>query len=438
MRIYPKVGIQVPDILLPVESIPLEKWSVVACDQYTSQPDYWDQVESITNATPSTYQLILPEAYLGKPKEKTHQTLINATMSEFLNKGIFQSVTGMIYIERNLGSKIRNGLVAALDLEQYEFSQNSTSLIRATEGTIVDRLPPRIKIRKNAPLETPHIMVLIDDPEFSVIEPLSKIKNDLPKVYDFNLMMDGGNLKGFLINNLEIETQVINSLSSLTENNQKKFASQTKNAPILFAVGDGNHSLATAKSIWELLKGKVNSDHPARYALVEIVNIHNNGIVFEPIHRLIENCKSDILLEFSNFFTGKVHLEKSSNFNAMVKSVSTPNYLSQKLGIFWENRCWNVEILHPQHTLTVGSLQLFLDDLIMRHPEINIDYIHGEETLQSLGSQTECAGFFLPGMEKSSLFESVIKDGPLPRKTFSMGEAHEKRYYLECRKIQGE
>jgi len=436
MRNYPDIGIQVPEVLIPDESISQEKWSVVACDQYTSQPEYWNRVNQITYGLPSTYHLILPEAYLGKPEEIQHQLQINPTMSSYINAGLFQPREGFIYVERSLGTKIRQGLIAALDLERYDFQEDSQSLIRATEGTIIDRLPPRIKIRENAPLEIPHIMVLIDDSLLTVIEPLSAYTNNFSKLYDFDLMMGGGHLKGYLIDNLEIERKIVASLNVLARKDVQNQKYQHEKSPLLYAIGDGNHSLATAKSIWENIKDRAGANHPARYALVEIVNIHDEGIAFEPIHRLIINFDMDVFHEISRFFLRKINIREVQNFASMVKTVKNHRDNSQVIGIVSNNEFKIVEILNPLHTLAVGSFQLFLDDLIKRHPEIVLDFIHGEEAFFQLGSQPKSMGFYLPTMEKTSLFKSVIKDGPLPRKTFSMGEAHEKRFYFECRKIQ--
>ena len=335
-----------------------------------------------------------------------------------------------------LGSKTRQGLIAALDLEQYDFHNDSQSLIRATEGTVVDRLPPRIKIRESAPLEIPHIMVLIDDPLFTVIEPLAKNINILPKLYDFELMLGGGHLRGYLINSPELEAKIMASLDVLAHEDLQKQKYQLESPPFLFAVGDGNHSLAAAKSLWEKIKGNVNPDHPARYALVEIVNIHNAGIGFEPIHRLIKNLNIDIFKRVSDFFSGQIKIYDAMNQGSMIQIVREQKGSTQLIGTVVGEDFRIIEVANPIHTLAVGSLQFFLDDLINKHPEFLLDYIHGEEAFFQLASQPNSLGFYLPAMEKSSLFKSVMKDGPLPRKTFSMGEAHEKRFYLECRKIK--
>jgi hypothetical protein len=436
MRVYPEIGFQVPDILIPNKSVAKESWAVIACDQYTSQPEYWMKVKKIVGNLPSTYHMVLPEAYLGKPEEWIHTSRINSTMSTYLQTGIFQLFEGLIFVERTLGLKKRQGLIAALDLEQYNFDKDSQSLIRATEGTIVNRLPPRIKIRENAALQIPHIMILIDDPLFSVIEPLSSYTNDFPILYDFDLMLGGGHLKGYLVDNKDIEKRIINSIKNLAGTDVQKQKYQSEGSPLLYAVGDGNHSLATAKVIWETIKDKVGSDHPARYALVELMNIHNSGIEFGPIHRLLMNFYSDLCQDISQFFSEKVKLTKTHSLNSLFKIIKTQGEDSQILGFIFKDEFWVMEILKPPSTLAVGSLQSYLDDLINRFPEIELDFIHGEQTLVELCHQSGNIGFFLPAIDKPSLFKSIIKDGPLPRKTFSMGEAQEKRYYFECRKIQ--
>ena len=438
MRNYPEVGLQVPNVLLPNNSVTIEKWAVVACDQYTSQPEYWDHVIQISDDSPSAYNLMLPEVYLGTPKERQHQSQIFSSMRSYLDSGLFEGFQGFIFVERTLGQKTRQGLIAALDLEQYDFRKDSQSLIRATEGTIIDRLPPRVAIREKALLEIPHILVLIDDPQLSVIEPLAAEAKSLQNLYDFELMLGGGHIRGSLVSDLELERKIVSALGKLLDRDLQDQKYGAGSAPLLYAVGDGNHSLAAAKSYWEEIKRQVSPDHPARFALVEIVNIHNEGIVFEPIHRLVKNAGIDLIGPLSSFFSNAINIRNAQGFNSLVNQIENQSADSQMIGLVGKNRLQIVEILKPLHTLPVGSLQLFLDDLISKHPEISLDFIHGDDALLQLASQPNNIGFYLPAMQKSSLFKSVIKDGPLPRKTFSMGEAHEKRYYLECRKIQGE
>ncbi len=438
MKNFPSVGIQAPEILIPISQIDYKKWAVVACDQFTSQPEYWNTVEKIIGQSPSAYHLILPEAYLGTEKEQNHSSKINSLMKEYLKMNYFQVIEGIIYIERYFDNSVRKGLIAALDLEQYDFTDGADSLIRSTEGTIIDRLPPRIKIRQDALLEIPHILVLIDDPEMSVIAPIIKSSNAIELIYDFNLMQNSGHLKGYHVTSLNLENKVIQALEILIspEIQSEKYGVEKNAPPLLFAVGDGNHSLATAKSVWDKIKKEAPENHPARYALVEIVNIHDEGIVFEPIHRLLKGIKEDWFLSLKNYFNNKLDVQKISDFKTLLSTVSHNQTEDQVFGTFDKSNFWLVSIKEPNHTLTVGSIQNCIDDLILNNQINDVDYIHGDDTILELGSKSGNAGIYLPAMRKDSLFKSVIKDGALPRKTFSMGEAHQKRFYLECRKIR--
>jgi len=438
MKNFSSVGIQAPEILIPNNQIDFEKWAVVACDQFTSQPEYWNTVEKIIGQSPSAYHLILPEAYLGTEKEQTHSSKINPFMEKYLKMRYFQMIDGIIYIERYFDNSVRKGLIAALDLEQYDFTDGASSLIRATEGTIINRLPPRIKIRKDALIEIPHILVLFDDPKMSVIEPITKSSNSIELIYDFNLMQNSGHLKGYHITSPNLESKVIQALEKLIspEVQSAKYGVEKSAPPLLFAVGDGNHSLATAKAVWDKIKHEVPENHPARYALVEIVNIHDEGIVFEPIHRLLKGIKEDWFLSLKNYFNNKLDIRKIADFNTLVSSVSNNQTEDQVFGTFDKSNFWLVNIKEPNHTLSVGSIQNCIDDLILNNQINDVDYIHGDDTILELGSKSGNAGIYLSAMRKDSLFRSVIKDGALPRKTFSMGEAYQKRFYFECKKIK--
>jgi len=430
MRTYPLIGLQAPQILLPKRHIDYSKWAVVACDQYTSQPDYWQEVERFVADSPSTYWLILPEAYLGSEREALHQQHINNRMQELLGQQILYPLEGFVYLERSIASKKRKGLLAALDLERYDFHQGSRSLIRATEGTILERLPPRIKIRKQALLEIPHIMVLINDPRRSVIEPLSNLTGRMTELYDFELMQQGGHLQGFWVSDAEMEKCIVSSIEGL-------LPPSFEDSPFLFAVGDGNHSLAAAKSVWEEIKAASSHDHPARFALVEIVNIHDEGLQFEPIHRVLKGLRMDLLESLQRYFSGQVETEDIPSYAAMRERVNTGSE-KQRFGMLSEQGFHVISLLDPHHTLPVGNLQAFLDDFLSHESAQEIDYIHGDDVLERLSRSSGCAGFYLPAMPKSQLFNTVVRDGALPRKTFSMGEANEKRFYLECRRIQPE
>jgi len=437
MKKIEKIGVQIPEILLPKQGIDLSKWAVIACDQYTSQPDYWTEVERIVGGSPSTYHLILPEVILGTEAEKARIPHIQSSMKSYLEGDIFRMFDGMVYVERTIEGKTRHGLMLCLDLECYDFSKGSRSLVRASEGTIIERLPPRMRIREGAVLELPHILVLIDDPQKTVIEPLARHASQFPVVYDFDLMLGSGHLTGRFIDDPDLERGVTAAIESLADPQcfQQKYGVGTEQAVLLFAVGDGNHSLATAKAIWEMIKSQVGMDHPARYAMVEIENVHDEGLAFEPIHRVLFDVRQDLVQAMQAFYQGPVRYTRLDGCEEMVAVVQNQKGPSHRVGLVKGDVYGVVEIAQPGSNLPVGSLQPFLDDFLKRGGASKIDYVHGEDITCELASHPGNVGFYLPAMDKSELFRTVILDGALPRKTFSMGEAHEKRFYMECRKI---
>jgi len=434
---FPKLGIQIPDTLLPKDSINPQKWAVIACDQYTSEPEYWHAVEISVGDAPSTLHIIFPEVYLGKQDEDAHLCQVLASMKKYLTEDIFSHHEAFILVERKVDGKIRHGLVMALDLERYDFKPGSTSLIRATEGTIVDRLPPRIKIRQQALIESPHIIVLIDDPQHTVIEPIVAQKNTLIKLYDFDLMQNSGHIKGYEVNQPAVEQQAIRALEKLADPDlfKDKYALETPKPVLLFAMGDGNHSLATAKSVWEKLKPSVGMNHPARYALVEIENVHDAGLEFEPIHRVLFGVKKDIKQDLMHYFEGRISFEACNDEKTLLHKISLSNANTHVMGMVSAQGCEVVSIQHPGANLAVGSIQPFLDKWLKEGGADQIDYVHGDDVVLKLGREKGQVGFILPSMAKQDLFKTVILDGVLPRKTFSMGEAQEKRFYMECRNI---
>ena len=412
------------DILLP-DNTDMEKWAVVACDQYTSQPDYWDETAKIVGNSPSTLNYILPEIFLQNDDVNERIGKINSSMEQAISKNVFKEYKdAMIYLERvQDDGEVRAGIVGCIDLEDYDYKKGSVSPVRATEATVIERIPPRIAVRRGAKLELPHIMILIDDDRKTVIEPLETLKNKLQKVYDFTLMQKGGYIRGWLLGKEE-QNQVTAALDELGNIDlfNKKYSLNEKN-PLVFAMGDGNHSLATAKEFYEELKrtnpDKDMSNHPARYALVEIVNLHSPALRFEAIHRIVTGVDTDMLI---------------SKMTDALGLTDNTDSCQQKMEYVIKGKKTYCGISKPTSKLTVGSLQGFLDSFI-KECGGNIDYIHGTEVIDRLSMDDGSIGFILPDMGKSELFPTVICDGALPRKTFSMGHAWDKRYYVECRKI---
>jgi uncharacterized protein (DUF1015 family) len=441
-----KLGIKIPEVLLPQKGVDLFKWAVVACDQYTSEPDYWEEVARVVGDAPSTLNLIFPEVYLGKGAEGERIARIHREMGGYLEQKLIGSPgAGFVYLERQTShAKCRKGLIMAIDLECYDYNPGSKTLVRATEGTVLERIPPRVKIREGAPLELPHIMVLIDDPDCQVIEPLTLQKEKFEQLYDTDLMMNGGHVQGYLVRDERILEEIYRGFVNLVEPAAFNRKYQTTNEPVLlFAVGDGNHSLATAKAVWEKIKQHSQVDlakHPARYALVEVVNIHDPGLQFEPIHRVLFNVASEELFEAMrvSFGEGRFNLERSAawqEIEAQLGESSNRTENRHRIGFVDQEGYGIITIANPKSDLEVGTLQSFMDEWLAQHSETKIDYIHGADVVRKLGSEKGNIGFFLPTLPKSALFKTVVHDGVLPRKSFSMGEAEEKRFYLECRRI---
>lgn len=437
MKNFPSIGVQIPEVFLPESKIDPSKWAVIACDQFTSQPEYWQKVSEIVGDSPSTFHLILPEVYLGKPEEQSRVKSTQLKMQKYLQTNILQGKEGLIYVERTVDGKTRRGLMLALDLEKYDFNKGSQSLIRATEGTILDRLPPRIRIRESASLELPHILVLVDDPADTVLGPVESQRDLLPIAYDFDLMLGSGHLTGRFIDNASIEKGIIDAIEALADpaTFYPKYQVGKDKGLLLFAVGDGNHSLATAKSIWEKLKPSVGMNHPARYALVEIENVHDKGLEFAPIHRVCFDVKEDPMAAMEKHFGSNISFLPAHSSQQMIDQVHQPGVNEQRFGLITPAGFSVACIRNSTSNLAVGTLQNFLDPWVKNGAAAQIDYVHGDNVVCELGAKPGNIGFYLAGMAKSDLFKTVILDGALPRKTFSMGEAHEKRFYMECRKI---
>lgn len=388
------------DILLPKNGF--EKWAVIACDQYTSEPQYWKSAADYVGDAPSALNLVFPEVYLSDDNSKKISE-INANMKKYINDGVFNEFKNtFIYIKRTVtGGKIRRGVTGLIDLCDYSYEKGSKTLIRATEETVPERIPPRVEIRKDATLELPHIMLLIDDPDMTVIAPLDKKTDGEKPLYDFDLMLNGGHITGTALGE-KAAAEMQKALGALIENSDDK---------LLFAVGDGNHSLAAAKECY-----RINKSEKSRYALVEIVNIHDESLEFEPIYRVIFGADPErVIHDFTEFSGGDYNGTDAQEFTCVYGG------RERKISV------------KPSSKLCVGTLQRFIDRYIKENPSLKVDYIHGEKSLRLLAEKPDTVGFIFDGMKKSELFDAVKQDGSLPRKTFSMGHANDKRFYLEAR-----
>ena len=415
---FDRVALRPARILLPAPSVPRETWACIACDQYTSEPEYWRKAFETAGDAPSALRLILPEVYLKESAARI--PVIHETMAQYLKDRLLTPAVdpGFILCERTVPSGTRLGLVCAVDLEQYSFEKGSLPLVRPTEQTIASRLPPRLVIRRGAPVELTHIMILIDDPDRTVLEPLQARKDSLRKLYDFDLMMSGGHLKGWAVDSAEDLARVDSAMNRLLD--------ALGADPLLLAVGDGNHSLATAKAYWnELREGLSEAErenHPARFALCEIVNIHDEALLFEPIHRVVTGTGAESLLADWQAYAAARGMTLDAAEGHAFTVVSADGDTAVTVG-------------NPEGAIPCETVQKFLDDFLARHPKAEIDYIHGEQSLRTLAAAPGAVGFLLPEIDKKSFFSDVKKLGVLPRKTFSMGEADEKRFYMEAKEI---
>ena len=399
------------DILVPAVAEP-EKFAVVSCDQFTSQRDYWEKLDEFVGDAPSALRLIFPEVYLedGDYEERIRQ--INAAMYDYLDKGVFRTLKDSYILVRRQTAYgyTRLGIVAPVDLEDYSYEYPTEAVIRSTEGVVANRIPPRLKIRKDAPVELPHVMLLLDDRDKTVIEPFYKKRDTLEKLYDFELNMNGGHLTGWRIDAAEFDAVLDNYVESIK-------GLYGKESTLVFAVGDGNHSLATARAYWKDVKKTLTPEqrenHPARYALVEIENLHCDGIVFEPIHRFVFGVDdSDFVLHMSTALKGK-----------------------GRLNMFTTNMNYSVAV-SDNSVQAIADIQAAIDAYISSHPDASVDYIHGLDNLHAVADTSDGVAVEMPCIAKEELFGYVVEHGNLCRKAFSMGEAEEKRYYFEAKRIR--
>ena len=416
-------------ILLPAEQIPLEQWGCVACDQFTSDPSYWEKAAQAAAGSPSTLNLILPEVYLEESDVPQRISAIHETMDEYRRSVLTRAVDGFIYVERTEQSgRVRQGLVGKIDLEAYSYAEGATTEIRPSEHTVESRIPPRMAVRRGASLETPHIMMLADDPGCTLIEPIGEKKNELRKVYEGELMLGGGHVAGWAVEDPALLEQIDTALNGLGSYDAR-YPQAKGAAPLKLAVGDGNHSLASAKAYWEEVKQTLTpeqqANHPARWCLAEVCNVHSPAIEIEPIHRVLFNvdCGAVLLalIAWSDSNNAGICFGNAKQQSFTLAGPHIANVLS------FEN---------PVAPLTVGTIDTFIEYFMARHVEARVDYIHDEPAVRALCKEQGGVAFLLPPFEKSDLFKGIVMGGVLPRKTFSMGHAEEKRYYIECRNIE--
>ena len=427
----------IPTILLPREGTDLSKWAVIACDQYTSQPEYWAETDRTVGAAPSTLRLTLPEVYLEGEDVAGRTEEIHRTMRRYLEDGTLRALpAGVILTERwSGGSCPRRGIVLAVDLEAYEYTSGSASLIRPTEKTVVERIPPRLKVRQGASMELPHIMILIDDPDRQIIEPLFDQTDKLEKVYDTDLMQGGGHITGWFISKGAQTDTIEACLEALCDREtfNRKYGCTDAQALLPYAVGDGNHSMATAKAYWEETKKNLSAEeqenHPARFVLVEVVNIHDESLIIEPIHRVLFDVDAEDLL------TGLTEFYQAQGCKSYVADTAPAGADAHVFPFCAADKSGVLVVEQPKWAIPIATMQTGLDAYLEAHPSARIDYIHGEDVVRTLGTKPGNLGFMLPDIAKNDLFRGVVFDGVLPRKTFSMGEAHEKRYYMEAKMI---
>jgi len=443
--VFNDIGVMVPEVILPQADVDMSKWAVIACDQYTAEKSYWQRVHATVGDSPSMLHLIYPEVYLPEKRDTEYINGIREKMHEYESNKVFETLSpGFVLVNRKTPSVAsRKGLIVALDLELYSFEKGSQSLIRATEATIEERLPPRIAVREKATIESPHILVLLDDPQRTVIEPLFSNRDEMKKLYDFDLMESSGHLTGHHVSDRRHVEQVVCALRKLGEKKrfQEKYEAKDSDGPILFAVGDGNHSLATAKRCWEAIKASgASMDHPARHALVELNNVHDEGLDFHPIHRLVEHVDpAAALADMQHFLEEQgsvVTFEEGAKLATSSKQGECHKFefvSKHKSGVF--------TIQNPKMILDVATLDGWLNGYLINTlkdiKKEKLDYVHEQYTIEGKsGADDTTMGFLLPTIDKSDLVKTVVQEGVLPRKTFSMGHAPEKRFYCECRRVQ--
>jgi len=425
MKNKKELGIVVPEILIPDEKINMRKWSVVACDQFITNSRYWNEVERMVGNSPSSLHIMLPEIYLGDPGVADRIARAKQIMRNYLEDSVLNLLPpGFVLVERYIDGKPRKGLMVAVDLEQYDYEAYKKPVIRATEETLLERIPPRVEIRRNADVEMPHVLLLMDDKEKRVIEPLWQRKDRFAKLYDFNLMQDGGRVAGYFVDDPAIVEGVMDAIAQLETHDGMRFC-----------VGDGNHSLATAKAVWEQAKETLSreeqTDSPLRYALVELLNLHDDALEMKPIHRVIGKVNAAQCIQYVTDQLNRQGKDARLVFSRRRPSMQISS-AAQTVFFTSKDSAGRIEIHNPSHPMVVGELQPILEQYTKK-VDCQLEYVHGEQDLENLAAEYDTLGFYMPAMDKDTFFDTVVECGVLPKKCFSLGEANEKRYYLECR-----
>ncbi|MGI6152876.1 MAG: DUF1015 domain-containing protein [Christensenellaceae bacterium] len=422
-------GFTYAELLMPADSVDYHKWAVVACDQFTSQPGYWKQVSKLVGAAPSSLHIVLPEIYLEDDdvSERIHH--MKTVMTDYLKDGILVPLkSGLVLTERHIRGRIRKGILLNIDLECYDYDISKKPVVRATESTVLSRIPPRVEIRRGAAIESPHIMLMMDDPEDEIIGSLHMQRGSFEKLYDFDLMMDGGRIEGWFTDNEKVLEKTRGLIEKLPRHDN-----------MLFCVGDGNHSLATAKTIWEEAKKELSPEErqtsPLRYALTEVINLRDRAVEFMPIHRVLFNVNPANCAQYVTDKLNEAGKAARLVFGRWHKETAAENG-AFAIPFLYKDGAGKIIIEKPSHPLAVGEVQDILEEYVAQNAQRSIDYIHGDDAFSALSEEYDCIGFYFDALEKSEFFDLIIRCGALPKKTFSLGEAQEKRYYLECRQLR--
>lgn len=420
------IGVEIPEVLLPDKRVNMRKWAVIACDQYTTNEGYWNEVERLVGSSPSSLHIMLPEIYLESPDKEERIKKTKEIMADYIDDGVLTLLpAGFVLVERMVDEGIRKGLMVMVDLEEFNADPFAGTTVRASEEVLYDRVLPRVDIRAGAELEMPHIFLLMDDPSFEVIEPAWRKRESLSKVYDFDLMMRGGRVTGYLVDDEETEADIINALAALKTRGGMRFC-----------VGDGNHSLATAKEVWEETKRYMSEEEmaesPLRYAMCELINLHDPALTLKPIHRIIAGANPAMVIQYVVDRLNSMQADARLVFSRRKPSMQMVD-APQVIFFTSKDSSGRIEINSPNSSMLIEQLQPVLERFVEEHPSCMLEYIHGDEEFERTTQNYDTLGFLMPAMDKNTFFDELSEFGVFPKKCFSLGEAHEKRYYIECR-----